>query len=126
MWIRALGQDEARMDASCLIKIEELAHYTDSHLKEAILSLSKKNSLKTKPFLEILNNEVQCSHAATIGTLDDEAIYYMKNRGLDDAQAKAMLTQGFFRALLPHISNQKIKTLFKLFLTPDSGLLTPD
>ena len=50
-----------------------------------------------KPELEIYESDVQCSHGATVGTLDEEAVFFLRSRGLSDEAARALLVRGFLR-----------------------------
>jgi Fe-S cluster assembly protein SufD len=59
------------------------------------LLLSEDAVVNTKPQLEINANDVKCYHGATVGMLDDDAIFYLRSRGLDRQAARAMLIQGF-------------------------------
>jgi Fe-S cluster assembly protein SufD len=57
--------------------------------------LNKKAKVDTKPQLEIANDDVRCSHGATIGRLDASQVFYLESRGLDHAAAEALLSRGF-------------------------------
>jgi Fe-S cluster assembly protein SufD len=57
----------------------------------------------TIPELEILNNDVQCSHAAVSAPLDDKELFYLMSRGISPSAARSMLVQGFFEDALSRI-----------------------
>jgi Fe-S cluster assembly protein SufD len=59
------------------------------------LLLSDKAEVDTKPELEIYADDVQCSHGATVGQLDEDALFYLRSRGVDAPQARQMLTRAF-------------------------------
>ena len=71
------------------------AQKTDSVQTNNNLLLSDRALVNTKPQLEIYADEVKCTHGATIGQLDQEAIFYMRSRGIDEAMARSILTYGF-------------------------------
>ena len=64
-------------------------------------------SIDTKPELEIYTDDVKCSHGSTVGQLDENALYYMRSRGIDLKTAKTMLISAFVQKILSLI---KIKS----------------
>ncbi|MBR1769339.1 MAG: SufD family Fe-S cluster assembly protein, partial [Bacteroidales bacterium] len=66
--------------------------------------LTDKAKMSTRPVLEIYNDDVQCSHGATTGQLDEEALYYLRSRGISERQAKMLLMNAFCQSVL-HKSN---------------------
>ena len=71
------------------------AQKTDAKQTNRALLLSDNARVNTKPQLEIFADDVKCTHGATIGQLDEEAVYYLRSRGIPDATARAMLTHAF-------------------------------
>ena len=71
------------------------AQKTDSVQTNNNLLLSDRALVNTKPQLEIYADEVKCTHGATIGQLDREALFYMRSRGIDEDMARSILTYGF-------------------------------
>jgi Fe-S cluster assembly protein SufD len=69
------------------------------HQSNANLLLSRLAEIDTKPELEIYADEVVASHGATVGQLDESAIFYMRTRGLSDSEARRMLTAAFCHAV---------------------------
>jgi Fe-S cluster assembly protein SufD len=76
------------------IVVQPGAHGTDAFQMNRNL-LGGKAKVDTKPQLEIGNDDVRCSHGATVGRLDEAQIFYMRSRGLDRAAAEALLARGF-------------------------------
>ncbi|MCP5059877.1 MAG: Fe-S cluster assembly protein SufD [bacterium] len=76
------------------------AQKSDARQSNPNLLLSDKAEINTKPQLEIHADDVKCSHGATIGRLDAEAIFYLRSRGIDEDHARAMLTRGFAAEVL--------------------------
>jgi Fe-S cluster assembly protein SufD len=68
---------------------------SDSEQSNANLLLSKQAEINTTPRLEILADEVSCQHGATVGQLDEEALYYMRSRGIPKDEASRLLINGF-------------------------------
>jgi len=71
------------------------AQKSDAKQTNKNLLLSQEASIDTKPQLEIFNNDVKCTHASTIGRLDEDAVFYLRSRGLDLEAARGLLTYAF-------------------------------
>ncbi|NNE60647.1 MAG: Fe-S cluster assembly protein SufD [Woeseia sp.] len=80
--------------------VHEGADGTDAQQANHNLLLSNKAEVDTKPELEIYADDVKCAHGATVGELDESAIFYMQSRGLDRDQAAHMLTRAFAAQIL--------------------------
>ncbi|KAF0191160.1 MAG: Fe-S cluster assembly protein SufD [Gammaproteobacteria bacterium] len=77
------------------VVVHEQAQKTDSSQTNRNLLLSRNAEIDTKPELEIYADDVKCAHGATIGQLDDDAIFYLRSRGVDEALARNLLTFAF-------------------------------
>lgn len=77
------------------IAVRPDAQKTDAHQLNRNLLLSPHAAVDTKPELEILADDVKCSHGATVGDLDEAALFYMQARGIPDAEARHMLIGAF-------------------------------
>lgn len=73
------------------------------------LLLSSSAEVKTKPELEIYADDVKCSHGATVGQLDEEALFYLRARGIDKKAALALLTKGFANDVIDKIDHPLIR-----------------
>ena len=71
------------------------AQKTDAHQSNRNLLLSEHAEVDTKPQLEIYADDVKCSHGATVGQLDENQIFYLRSRGMDEAAARSLLTFAF-------------------------------
>jgi Fe-S cluster assembly protein SufD len=71
------------------------AQKTDAKQTNRALLLSEDALINTKPQLEIFANDVKCTHGAAVGQLDDEALFYLRSRGLGDAEARRLLIRAF-------------------------------
>ncbi len=100
--------DDARTIFSGLIKVEEDAQQTDAYQTNRNLLLSPTAEANALPGLEILANDVKCSHGATSGQIDDEQLYYMQARGIPETVAKQLLVFGFFEEILIKLENEEI------------------
>ncbi len=77
------------------IIVRKDAQKTNAFQKNHSLVLSKNASMNSKPQLEIFADDVKCSHGATIGQLNEDALYYMRSRGLSKKEAVSVLKQAF-------------------------------
>jgi Fe-S cluster assembly protein SufD len=73
------------------------------------LLLSAAAAAVTKPELEILADDVKCSHGATVGELDDKALFYLRSRGIDEASARRMLIEAFAADTLDLIDDATLR-----------------
>lgn len=96
--IKSLLTDNASFSYEGLIRIEKGAIGSDATQENRNLLLSDTASAVSIPSLEILENDVACGHASATGTLSEEAILYMKTRGLPREQAETLLAEGFARS----------------------------
>lgn len=86
------------------IKVHRDAQKTNAFQTNKNILLSDKASIDTKPFLEIYADDVKCSHGATIGQLDAEALFYIRSRGISEANAKILLMYAFAADVINKIS----------------------
>lgn len=93
--LRGTSADQAKLTFFGRIIIDPDCPQTNSFLEERILLLSPQARGETIPELEILSNDVKCSHAATISTLDENQTFYLQSRGLSSKKAEKMLIDGF-------------------------------
>lgn len=97
---RGLATDRGRVAFHGGILIREGADGSDASLSNKNLLLSDSAEIDTQPVLEIHADEVKAAHGATVGRLDATALFYLRSRGIDEAQARALLTQAFCREAL--------------------------
>ena len=100
------------------IVVHKDAQQTDAMQTNKNLLLSQEASIDTKPQLEIFNNDVKCSHGSTIGRLDENSLFYLRTRGLGEAEARSLLTYAFASELVNRIALEPLRTkLNELVLT---------
>ena len=90
--------------------VRENASGTDAQQQNKNLLLSNDARVDTKPQLEIFNDDVKCSHGATVGQLEDEEMFYLLTRGLPETLARNLLTYGFAEEVINKIEIEAIKS----------------
>ena len=93
--MKGVVDDQAKLKFFGKLVVAKGASQTEAFLEQRVLVLSDKAQVETKPELEILNNDVVCSHAASIAPPDEKEIFYLRSRGLSQKQATQLLTEGF-------------------------------
>lgn len=93
--IRGVVDDQAQVKVMGTIKVLPGAEKTSSFLTERLLILSDKARAEAVPNLEIEADEVKCSHAATVGKIDEEQMFYLMSRGLKKREAEDIIVEGF-------------------------------
>jgi len=93
--IRGIAKNGARVKVTGTIKIDEGAQGVDDFLEMKLLVLDEKSSAVAEPRLEIEANEVKASHAATVGMIDEEELFYLMVRGICRESAEKMIVEGF-------------------------------
>lgn len=83
---------------------------TDSEQSNDNLLLSRQAEVNTMPRLEILADDVSCQHGATVGQLDEEALYYMRSRGIPQGEASRLLINGFADQVMDGIESEAVRT----------------
>ncbi|MBR5464675.1 MAG: SufD family Fe-S cluster assembly protein [Alistipes sp.] len=99
---RSVGEFEG------MVYVAKDAQRTDAEQQNRNLLLSDVARIETKPQLEIYADDVKCSHGATVGQMDQEAIYYMRQRGLDEPQARRLQIAGFVGDLVLHCNEDRL------------------
>ncbi len=111
--IRAALTDNSSCSIEGAWSIEKNGHGADTYFSHHTMLLSQGASAKTAPNLEIKTDDVKAGHAASVGKVDEDALFYLLSRGLSEQQARAMLVQGFFENELGAIDDEKIKTTIR-------------
>lgn len=96
--------DSSRGSFYGTIVVDEEAKFTNAYQSNRNILVSKEARMHTRPQLEIYCDEVKCSHGATVGQLDANALFYMRQRGIPEAEAKMMLMQAFMSDVIDSIS----------------------
>ena len=93
------------------IMVRPNAQKIDAFQSNNNLLLSENSTIDSKPQLEIYADDVKCSHGCTIGQLDNDALFYMKSRGIREKEAKAVLTYAFASEAVNNISIPEVKKM---------------
>ena len=91
------------------IVVKQDAQKTDSEQSNQNLLLSEEAEIDTKPQLEIYADDVKCAHGATVGQLDDLALFYLVSRGVKRETARRMLTQAFAAGVLDRVESVPLR-----------------
>ena len=99
------------------IIVHPLAQKTSTHLSNKNLLLSKTAEVITKPILEIEADDVQCTHGATVGCLDQNALFYLRSRGIFENDARQLLVDAFAREITDNISHELFRQQIESWVT---------
>lgn len=91
------------------ITVTPQAPYTVAYQSNRNVLATAEARMHTKPRLEIYNDEVKCSHGATIGQLNEEALFYMRSRGIPAAEARVMLMQAFMADVIDTVGLESLR-----------------
>jgi len=114
-------QDRASTVYAGLIRIEKGAARSDAYQANRNLVLSDHAKATSIPMLEIDNNDVRCTHGATVGPVDPQHLFYLRSRGIPESTAKRMIVQGFFGDVLDRIPFEHARTLIEAELESRLG-----
>ena len=92
-----------------MIRVENEAQQTNAYQENRNLMLSPKAHADSIPGLEILANDVRCTHGATLGQVDREQLFYLMARGLSRAEAERLIVRGFFQDVLDRIELEPVR-----------------
>lgn len=92
------------------IFVRKDAQKTNAYQSNKNILIGENASANTKPQLEILADDVKCSHGCTIGKLDEDALFYLRARGISEQKAKAILLHAFAIDILDQIKHEAIRS----------------
>lgn len=107
--IRGVVLDEASVEVEGEIKIREDAQGVDDFLEMKILVIGEKAKAMAEPSLEIEANDVKASHAATVGRIDEDELFYLQSRGISEEKSKQILIKGFVHKVIERIEDKEEK-----------------
>jgi Fe-S cluster assembly protein SufD len=102
-------RDTARAVWRGMIRVEEGAQKTNAYQENRNLLLSKTAHADSIPGLEIMANDVRCTHGATLGQVDREQLFYLMSRGLSRAEAERLIVRGFFQDVLDRVELEPVR-----------------
>lgn len=107
--IKSVLYDSSKLNFDGLIKIEKAAQRSDAYQRNESLVMNTGARVDTKPTLEILANDVRCTHGATIGKIDEEQLFYLNSRGINKKEAERLIIEGFFEGVLSRIKDKNLQ-----------------
>jgi Fe-S cluster assembly protein SufD len=88
--------------------VREDAQQTNAYQQNANIVADSGASINAKPELEIYADDVKCSHGCTVGQFDEEALFYLKSRGIADRAARALMVQAFIGDVLEGFGQEEV------------------
>ena len=77
------------------------------------LLLSEKAQIKSDPQLEIYCDDVECSHGSTIGQFDEDALFYLRCRGIEKKEAREIMIKAYVGEIIERVENEKIQSMLE-------------
>ena len=109
--VRGVVYDKAFADLDGMIKVEKGARGSESFIAEHVLLLSKDAHARAEPKLEIENNDVSSSHAASVAPIDPAKIFYLTSRGINEEDAKKLIVEGFMESAIDKVVEEEARKL---------------
>lgn len=106
---KGVATDKASGVFNGKVFVRKDAQKTNAYQSNANVLLSENASINSKPELEIYADDVKCSHGSTTGQLDENALFYLRARGLSEAAAKNLLLQAFMEDVLQYIKHEEVR-----------------
>jgi Fe-S cluster assembly protein SufD len=103
---KGVVRDQARGVFQGRIVVAEGADRTDARMGHHALILSDRAEVDAKPELEIYADDVACAHGNTVGALDEDALFYARQRGIPEPEARALLTEAFIGEVIDRIEHE--------------------
>ena len=103
---KGLVKDQARGVFQGKIVVEEGADRTDARMGHHALLLNDGAEVDAKPELEIYADDVSCAHGNTVGSIDEDALFYIRSRGIPEAEARALLMEAFVGEVVDRIEHE--------------------
>jgi len=107
-YFRGVAGDSSKAVFNTAVHVHKGADGAEARQSNANILLSKLAEIDTKPELEIDADEVVANHGATVGQLDEKAVFYMRSRGINELQARQMLTTAFCRSVSDKLIDRKL------------------
>ena len=111
-FVKSALHDESVAAFQGKIFVDSKAQKTDGYQLSRALLLSDNSKFLSKPELEIYADDVKCSHGSSSGSIDDDSIFYLRSRGINEQDAKKMMIEGFLAEVINKIKNNEIRNIF--------------
>ncbi len=109
MLAKAILSNKSRAMHYGKIRVEKNALNCTGHQRSDVLLIGEESRCNAIPVLEVENDDVNCSHGTTMGEIDEEQLYYVVSRGLDENEARKLLVLGFVEPILQKIAHEKVR-----------------
>ena len=110
---KGVARDRGRNVFQGKFLVERGGQKTDAKMAANALLLSDEAEANHKPELEIYADDVECAHGSTVGALDEDALFYLRQRGLDEGQARALLVEAFLGEVIDNIEDEAARDIFR-------------
>ena len=114
LFIKGVFYDSSKFQYKGLVRIEKNAQKSHAYQKNQNLILSEKVFVQSKPYLEILTNDVFCTHGSTTGKLNKDEMYCLESRGIDNKAAQNLLVDGFINDIIIRVKERYPQFKFNL------------
>ncbi|MBU1377765.1 MAG: Fe-S cluster assembly protein SufD [Alphaproteobacteria bacterium] len=118
---KGVVRDQARAVFQGKIIVAEGADRTDARMGHHALILSDRAEVDAKPELEIYADDVSCAHGNTVGALDEDALFYARQRGMPEAVARALLTEAFIGEVIDRIDHEGARDVVRAWAAERLG-----
>ncbi|HIY76694.1 MAG TPA: SufD family Fe-S cluster assembly protein, partial [Candidatus Sphingobacterium stercorigallinarum] len=108
-WYKNIPQDKAVAVFNGKIFVREDAQKTNAFQQNNNMLIGEESAVYTKPQLEIFADDVKCSHGCTMGQFDDEALFYLRSRGIGEENARTLMVHAFAFDVTTRFSNETIR-----------------
>ncbi|MBD1420857.1 Fe-S cluster assembly protein SufD [Sphingobacterium chuzhouense] len=108
-WYKNIPQDESTAVFNGKIFVREDAQKTNAFQQNNNMLIGDKSTVYTKPQLEIFADDVKCSHGCTMGQFDDDALFYLRARGIGEEAARVLLVHAFAFDVTSRFSNENVR-----------------
>lgn len=106
---KGIADDESRANFNGHIVVKPYAQRTSAFQTNKNITLTDEAKITTKPFLEIYADDVKCSHGATVGQLDEEAMFYLRSRGICERNARKLLLYAFANEIINFVEIESLR-----------------
>jgi len=107
--VKGVTADKSRGVFQGKFHVRRPAQHTDAEMRHDAIMLSDTSEIRSKPELEIYADDVACAHGNTIGALDENALFYMRQRGIPLAEARALLTEAFLASVFDTLEDEVMR-----------------
>ena len=111
-----VARDHSRLLFSGICKIENGAHESIAHQNSKIMVFDEESDAIAKPILKIDDNDIEASHAAVVGKISDDHLFYMTSRGLSVNEARELITYGYLKPILNGFNDEELQARISSFI----------